>query len=162
MKLVVLSALAATLGSAASACSGGGGSPADAGIPEFAADYASSYTEVRNCRHSGDHDLNYIRVLADPDALEPYMNRDNPFPVDSVVMKEEFEFDDVTCEGPLKQWTVMKKLADGDPNVPSSGWTWQKVSADRTVVSEDKDTCMGCHDMCGVLPDGYDGTCTMP
>lgn len=123
------------------------------------ADYADSYTEVRDCRASGDHDLNHVRVLADDAALDAYQNRDEPFPEGAVVVKEEYEFDDDTCEGPIKQWTLMQRLQDSGDTL---GWRWQQIDAQRHVVSEDSSRCIGCHSGCGVPPDGYQGTCAMP
>src|SRR5687767_7200390 len=79
----------------------------------FPADYRALYTEVRNCRPSGDHDLNNIRVLADAAALPVYSMRSADFPVGAVVLKEEFDFGDDTCGGPVKQWTVMVRQASG-------------------------------------------------
>lgn len=140
-----------------------GGCPSDDEGPpaDFPADYESSYVEVRNCRASGDHDLNQIRILADPAALAPYQNRTDPFPVGAIVLKEEYEFGDATCSGPIKQWTVMRKLEPGSAD-DTLGWAWQRVDADRKVVEEDPPRCIGCHQACGVPPDGYDWTCALP
>jgi hypothetical protein len=129
--------------------------------PDFPADYDNSYVEVRNCRGSGDHDLNNIRILASPSALAPYQDRLEPFPVDAVVLKEEYDFGDITCEGPIKQWTVMTRLpADSSPD--TLDWAWQRVDLSRKVVEEDAARCIGCHQSCGLAPDGYEGTCAMP
>src|SRR4051812_28274789 len=81
--------------------------------PLFPADYAATYVEVRGCRPSGDHDLNNIRVLADPAALGPYMTRASDFPVGAVVLKEEHDFGDTACTGKPKQYTVMVKQPAG-------------------------------------------------
>ncbi len=116
--------------------------------PVFPADYA--YTEVRDCRASADHDLNKIRILADAASLGPYRDRDAPFPEGAIILKEEFDFADGDCTGPVIQWTVMQRVADD--------WYWQKVSANRTVVSEDEPRCINCHAACG----GYLGTCAVP
>lgn len=129
--------------------------------PAFPEDYASSYTEVRDCRQSGDHDLNIIRILADPAALGPYDNRDQPFPEGAVVLKEEYEFDDMMCEGAIKQWTVMVRLADGD-NAEQLDWHWQRVDADRQVATENEAKCYGCHTGCTPDTDGYENTCAVP
>lgn len=139
------------------ACDGG-----EEDVPFFPADYLTTYTEVRNCRSSGDHDLNFIRILTDPPSTAPYMNRDAPIPVGSVVVKEEFEFGDSTCEGPIKQWTVMKRLAAGAS--PSTlDWTWQQVDPDRSIVGVDIPRCYGCHTGCGMESQGgYEGTCAQP
>lgn len=138
------------------------GCPGEEGaLPLFPADYAKDYVEVRNCRPSGDHDLNNIRILADPAALGPYQGRGEPFPVDSVVLKEEYDFGDLTCEGPIKHWTVMQRLPDGSS--PSTlDWAWQQVDDQRAVVNEDEPRCINCHQGCGQGPDGYGWTCAVP
>jgi hypothetical protein len=129
--------------------------------PLFAADYADTFVEVRDCRQSGDHDLHVVRVLADPVALDAYSVRDRPFPVGAMVLKEEYEFGDIDCTGPVVEWTVMEKLEVGsDPD--NLDWFWQTVDADRTVLDENMPRCAGCHMACGVPPDGHDGTCTLP
>jgi hypothetical protein len=144
----------------ATACPGDDGD--DGGVePRFPEDYAASYTEVRNCRGSGDHDLNNIRILVDPAALTPYQWRQEPFPVGAVVLKEEYDFGDTSCSGALTQWTVMQKLADG--SAPDTlDWAWQQVDAERRVVDEDTPRCIACHQGCGVAPDGYGWTCSIP
>lgn len=121
--------------------------------PDFPADYAASYTEVRNCRTSSDHDLHHIRILADPVSLATYRDRAAPFPEDSIIVKEEYDFADA-CAGPILQWTVMRKVGDD--------WRWQRVDADRSVATEDEPRCINCHAVCGHPPDGFDGTCAMP
>lgn len=129
--------------------------------PLFPADYAGSYSEVRNCRQSGDHNLNIIRVLASPDALAPYQDRDQPFFAGAVVLKEEYDFGDSSCSGPIKQWTVMVKQAQG--SAPAAlDWKWQQVDAQRNVDSEDAAGCINCHSGCTDTSGGYDYTCTVP
>lgn len=129
--------------------------------PAFPDDYLATYTEVRDCRQSGEHDLNRIRVLAGPEALDAYVNRDQPFPVGSVVLKEEFDFADADCTGPIKQWTVMQKLAtDSAPD--ELDWYWQRVDPERNVLGENTPRCWGCHALCTPDMGGYDFTCTVP
>lgn len=129
--------------------------------PLFDSDYGTTYVEVRDCRPSGDHDLNNIRILADPAALGPYNNRDQNFPEGAIVLKEEFEFDDIDCTGTVKQWTVMQRLTDGE-SPDTLNWEWQKVDADRKIAESNPLSCAGCHSGCGVPPDGFDGTCAVP
>ena len=129
--------------------------------PDFPEDYAASYTEVRNCRGSGDHDLHNIRILVDPSGRQAYEGRAEPFPEGAVVLKEEHDFGDTACSGEILQWTVMRKLAAGS-SPDTLDWAWQTVDADRTVVDEDLPRCIGCHQSCGVAPDGWDGTCAIP
>ncbi len=127
----------------------------------FPADYAATYQEVRDCRGSADHDLRLIRVLADPAARAPYLARDAAFPVGAVLLKEEYDFGDPTCNGPIMQWTVMQRQGDGGDPL-HLGWAWQRVDPDRRVVAADDSRCFGCHASCGEPPDGYLGTCAVP
>jgi hypothetical protein len=130
-------------------------------VPILPEDYESTYTQVRDCRQSGDHDLHVVRVLADPVALAAYADRSEPFPAGAIVVKEEYEFGDVACTGPIEVWTVMEKLEVGsDPEMLD--WRWQTIEPDRRVRDENLPRCAGCHAGCGVPPDGYDGTCTVP
>lgn len=133
--------------------------PSDGGpVPLFPADYASSYTEVRDCRSSTEHDLAHVRVLADPQALGPYQGRDTDFPVGSIVLKEEY--DDAECAGSITRWTVMQRLLTGS-SPDTLDWTWQDVQASRRVETVDEPRCIGCHTTCGMPPDGFQGTCTV-
>jgi hypothetical protein len=130
--------------------------------PLFPEDYAATYTEVRDCRSGADHDLNNVRVMADPAALGPYTDRVSPFPDDAVLVKEEYDFGDDDCTGAIVQWTVMVRGVAEDAPEGNLGWRWQRVDPDRNVMSADDPRCFDCHSLCGVAPDGYDGTCTVP
>jgi hypothetical protein len=125
-------------------------SPPDAIFP---ADYAATYQEVRSCRRSLEHAAN-IRVLVSPDAYAPYADRSAPFPVGSIVLKEQYDPSDLDCAEPLQQFTVMQKLDDG--------WAWQQTDADLHEVDVKIENCINCHDVCGKPPQGYDGTCAEP
>jgi hypothetical protein len=138
-----------------------GDDPGDGPEPFFPDDYASSYTQVRDCRGSGDHDLHNIRILADAAARVAYDGRTESFPEGAVVLKEEYDFADVACEGEILQWTVMQRLAAGSSS-ETIDWAWQQVDADRRVADEDPPRCISCHQGCGVPPDGYEGTCAIP
>lgn len=128
-----------------------------AGDPALPEDYATTFTEVRDCRRSADHDLRHIRILVDADALAPYTDRLAPFPPGSVVVKEEYDFADDACAGDLLEWTVMLRRTDAT----NLGWIWQRLDADRKVLTEDQDRCIGCHSLCNP-PDGYEFTCALP
>lgn len=127
--------------------------------PLFPADYAASYVEVRDCRRSGDHDLNYVRILADQAALEPYQKRSEPFPVGAVVLKVEHA--DEAC-GDITGYTAMRREETG--YAPDAGdWHWQRLDRDRVVKDDGKiERCTSCHALCGVPPDGFDWTCSIP
>lgn len=150
-------AVAVAIALAAAACGGDG--PA----PLLPADYAATFVEVRDCRPSGDHDLRNIRVVADPAAAQRYLARDtDDVAAGALIVKEELDFGDTACAGPVLQWTVMQRSADADADPRLLGWTWQRIDPDRTVVSQDEPRCFGCHAECGVAPDGYLGTCAVP
>ena len=154
--------LGLALALALTGCSGDDGET-DTGLgdPFFPEGYQASYTEVRDCRGSGDHNLNKIRILASPEALGPYQDRDAPFPEGAVVLKEEHDFGDMSCSGPILRWTVMRKLAAG--SAPDTlDWEWQDVDDARVVIEADGAGCVNCHTGCGVAPEGHDGTCSIP
>jgi len=126
--------------------------------PSFPADYAKSYVEVRSCRPSSEHDSHNIRILASPTALGPYATRDGGFPLGAIVLKEERDYGDVNCSGPVLLWTVMTAAEDAGVK----GWHWQSVSLERRVLTTNQSRCIGCHAGCGQAPDGYQGTCAVP
>ena len=130
------------------------------GVPLFPADYRDTYVEVRDCRQSADHDLDMIRVLADPLAAAPYMARDAPIPEGAILVKEEYDFGDFDCTGPIVKFAAMRRLAPGsDPDMLD--WEWQRLDAARRVVVEDAPRCVGCHTGCEP-PDAYEFTCAVP
>ena len=129
--------------------------------PFFPDDYDASFTEVRACRASGDHDLHNVRILADPAALAPYRERMSAFPTGALVLKEEYDFGDVDCTGDILQWTVMRRLEAGS-SPDTLDWSWQRVDLERRVLEPDAKRCISCHQGCGVAPDGYEGTCAVP
>jgi hypothetical protein len=134
--------------------------PAPAVTALFPADYAASYAEVRDCRKSGDHELAWVRVLADPAALSPYVDRAGGFPEGAVLLKEQYDFGDDSCSGQISEWTVMAKRANSAERL---GWDWQRVGSDRRVVESNGSRCMTCHAGCVGPPEiGYDFTCTEP
>ena len=135
--------------------------PPDAGTPFFPGDYAATWREVRGCRRSGDHDLNHVRIFADPSSADIYLSRDGGFRPGMVIIKAEYDFADDLCSGPIKQLTVMRKGADGG-SPATLDWQWQTVSGARAVVSENGARCISCHRACGVPPDGFEGTCALP
>lgn len=148
----ILAALVALLG----ACDPN--EPPDPPPPIFTADWEATYTEVRDCRRSGDHDLNYVRILADAAALDPYQKRDVPFPDGAVILKVEFA--DPECTDTFG-FTAMRREAGFD--AANGNWHWQRLDA-QEVVTEDGalQRCIGCHTSCGVPPDGHDYTCAVP
>jgi hypothetical protein len=152
--------LALALGAAVLASCSSDGSGDSGPAPLFPADYASTFTEVRNCRSSTEHEFSRVRVLADPDAVGPYLGRDADFPLGSIVLKEEYDFGDTACAGDVIRWTLMARLAAGS-SPDTLDWRWQDVEPSRRVKTQDEPRCIGCHTTCGVPPEGYQGTCTV-
>ncbi len=126
----------------------------------FPPDFASTYTMVRDCRRSADHDLNYIRVYANALAAGPYTNRDAPFPEGAILVKEELDFADATCSGAPVAFTASQRLSPGSSS-QTLDWHWMRTDSARTVLSENSPRCVGCHEGC-VPPDGYEYTCAVP
>jgi len=120
-------------------------------------DYRMTYSEVRDCRRSVDHDLANIIVRTSQIASAAYRGGPYPFPVGSIVVKEEYA--DPDCRG-LLGWTLMRKETAGyDPAF--GDWRWQKLDRERRVVMDGKvERCRGCHamPMCKLR----DFTCTEP
>jgi hypothetical protein len=134
--------------------------PTTGPVPAFPANYAATYQPQRECRKSGDHELDFVRVLTDPEATFPYAERTTSFPEGAVVLKEQYDFSDSDCTGPIVAWTVMVKNAAATDTL---GWDWQRVSADRRVLETNGARCVGCHSACSGPPEaGYDHTCEEP
>jgi hypothetical protein len=123
----------------------------------WSADWAKSYTQVRPCRKSIDHDLNNVAIYADKTAADSYSKRDKPFPDGSVILKAEYR--DEECKT-LTGFTAMRREKGFDPN--NADWHWQKADAAMVVSQDGKIArCSGCHKGCGVPPDGFDWTCSV-
>jgi hypothetical protein len=129
------------------------------GEPLFPADVEVSYSEVRDCRRSADHDLNHVRIVVNDVALGPYMERDRLFPQGASIVK--LEYADPECTD-LVGFTSMVRDALATDRGPGD-WVWQRVDADRRVERSGALTdCILCHQSCGVPPEGHDWTCAVP
>ena len=96
-------------------------------------------------------------MWANTTAAQPYLDNANPLPVGSIVVKEEFSGTDCNDDSTLVQWRAMRKETPGFDPVDGD-WHWQRVSKERAVIFDTKDTCIGCH----VAPDclARDHMCT--
>ena len=118
----------------------------------------SSWQEVRACRRSADHDLLYVRILANPEAAPTYLARDRPFVEGAIVAKVQY-FDPGCSE--VRGYTAMRRVAAGQ--LPAQGdWDYQQLSVTREIEAADLERCVSCHAACGQPPDGFDGTCAAP
>jgi len=146
---------------------GGDAGPHDAGPrppptpgpqPVFPADLERTYTELRGCRESHEHELHFIRVLVSPSAIEPYqaLSPDLPYPEGATLVK--LEYDDDACSE-LVLYTAYRKLAP-NANLAGGDWLWQRVGPERDVIEEGAPwRCINCHTYHCAPPYGYDLTC---
>jgi hypothetical protein len=129
--------------------------------PLFDEDYLDSYSVVRDCRRSMDHDGLFIRIYANDVAADVYNARTGALPDGSTFIKEEHT--DSTCnEAGLVGWAVMRRVAGSRPE--SDDWQFQFVdTAERELSANVREGCVSCHlnDCLGSGP-GFDGTCAMP
>lgn len=124
--------------------------------PFFSIDVEETFTEVRDCRQSIDHDLTFIRVFADAAALAPYASREEPFPAGALVVKVEYA-DDACAD--RSGFTAMQKRATGE-DADAGDWRWQRATGDGEVTESGAPArCIACHRACGQPPGGYDWTC---
>lgn len=126
----------------------------------FPADYRQSYTVVRDCRNSIEHGFT-VKVWANEIAREAYLNDENPLPLGSILVKEEFEGVDCDNDAELAQWRVMRKAVAGLDDTDGDTWQWQRVLAgSREVVENTKASCIDCHRAEGCIERDY--MCTEP
>lgn len=115
-----------------------------AATPIFPASYRNSYIEVRSCRFSVEHGGGSVRVLASPRSADAYLGEENPLPVGSIIVKEEYTSSDCSNDANLVRWSAMRKEAPGF-DAEHGDWRWQEVNRNRTVAVDGKATCVGCH-----------------
>jgi hypothetical protein len=132
-----------------------------------------SFEEVVSCRWSHEHELNHVRVFADPRSAEIFRacvltgEAENcvmdgepvaGFPVGSLFVK--YEYDDFGCEDDdFMGYTASLRLEDG--SFPEGrDWQWQRVSPSMSLVEDGAPPrCLGCHiDHCEA-PFGLDLRC---
>jgi hypothetical protein len=137
--------------------------PADAGGEAriYPDDYAARFVELRDCRQSIEHDLEFIRIYADEDTAAFYERCvvegggacDEPFPRGSLFVKEQHR--DAGCSELLGVTAALRATEDEFPS--GGGWHWQEVAADGTVtLSGDLPRCSTCHTTC---ESSYDRVC---
>jgi hypothetical protein len=126
--------------------------------PLFPEQPETAWTEMRDCRHSHEHELRFIRVFASPDAEASYLalSPEVPYPVGARLVK--LEYDDPGCTQ-LLGYTALEKQPPG--SLPAGGdWLWQRVSPRREVLEEGAMyRCINCHEEHCEPPLGYDLTC---
>ncbi|MBT9560212.1 MAG: hypothetical protein IV100_29555 [Myxococcales bacterium] len=130
------------------ACDGSSGvnDVADGGpTPLFPENFQDEFTVARDCRHSHEHDLRYIKVWANDLAKEPYatLSADVPYLPGATLVKLEYDDEDCTT---LLGYTVMYREAP--PYSPGTfNWHWQRLDAERQVLEDGPQIprCIACH-----------------
>lgn len=123
--------------------------------PIYPGDFEDTFEEVRDCRLSpAEHDGFYVRVFADPDAAQDYLDEVAPLAEGTLLVKGEY--DDDQC-ATLARVSAMLKLDAGE--APDLGdWRWQRTDAEGNVVDTPERSCAGCHEAC----ESRDYACTEP
>lgn len=140
----------------------------DAAEPErlVGDDWATSFSEVRTCRASPDHDLEHVALWIDPGSKALWERCVDAFPEGDSDCTEVFpagatfvkpQYFDAACTQ-LARISVAQK----DPAFAASGgWHWQEITFDEGVGTVSQDgaikRCANCHATCG----GYDQRCYM-
>ena len=135
-----------------------GGEEGPSAQPVFPENPELAWREIRDCRHSHEHELRFIRVFASPTAEDSYLalSPDVPYPVGATLVKLEYDDPGYT---ELLGYTALQKQ---EPGVQPAGgdWLWQRVNADREVEEEGAMLrCVNCHAVHCEPPHGYDLTC---
>jgi hypothetical protein len=149
---VVLATLAGTTG-----C--GGESSAE---PVFPADWETALVEVRDCRLSAEHDLEYVRLFISPAWAEhfdrcvvPGGDCDEPFGEGALLVKPQYA--DPECSELVRLSVSLREEPASAPG--PDGWRWQEATADGTVILDGApEGCTRCHEACD---DNYDLRCAM-
>ena len=119
-------------------------------------DFESRWPEVRDCRSSpAEHDGYYVRVFADPESEQAYVEGEYPFAPGAEFVKGEYA--DEACTE-LERVSGMQKLESGADR-DLHDWLWQRADPDGRLSNETAARrCAGCHDACS----SHDYTCTDP
>ncbi len=135
------------------------GPPTDSIQPVFPDNYRETFAMVRDCRNSSAHPST-IRVYVNDIGSAAYLADADPLPEGTIVIKEAFTGTTCDTAAELGSWVAMlKRQAGYDPE--DGDWQWQRVVApDRTVLTNDKTTCIECHRAAECLTRDY--MCTEP
>lgn len=107
-------------------------------------DYKSHFVEVRNCRVSVEHGLEYVRIRTAPEHAAIYDSGPYPFPAGALVVKEQYG--DARCTQPTG-FTVMRKESGSGGG--DGEWAFFRLDRrERTVEHGRPTTCVSCHESC--------------
>lgn len=133
--------------------------------PIYPADWKSTYIEVRGCRGSPDHDLEFVGLWIDPasqarfdECVKPGGTCTGAFDAGATFVKPQYS--DPACTD-LVRVSAARKEAGFDA---VGGWRWQEVAytGGKAKVTEDGalQQCYGCH-ASSACEDAFDTRCYM-
>ena len=127
----------------------------------FPADYRESFVQLRTCRQSIEHDLEFVELWVSPDhaalfddCVSPALPCDAPLPAGVVVIKPQFL--DAGCSTPIR--TAAAQRLHGEDLGDGAAWLWQEVDPDGRSTGNDGTACIACHQHCDPA---YDLRCVM-
>ena len=103
------------------------------GLPDLNKDFSGWYTQVVNRAGLADYGPVKGTMVIKPYGFQLWEH-----------IKEIF--DGTTCEdySELGKWAVMRKEAAGFDSLHGN-WIWQELLSDRSVLTDSKMNCIGCH-----------------
>ena len=125
----------------------------------FPENFRESFTVVRDCRNSIEHEAT-VRVWINAIGEAGYLDDAATLPEGTIVIKEEFAAGADCDDADLAFWSVMRKEPAGfDP--AANDWRFQEVAAPNRRISLDgKSTCIDCHTVTECVV--RDLMCTLP
>jgi hypothetical protein len=124
----------------------------------FPSDYRQTYQLVRDCRNSIEH-ASTIRVWVNSIGSQDYLNDENPLPVGTIVVKEEYAGGSCDNDADLVAWSVMRKEPPGF-DAANNDWDFREYAPDRTQTATPSVTCIECHNEPECVARDY--MCTAP
>lgn len=109
-------------------------------------DYPANFQPVRDCRLNVAHDNNYMKVLANAVAADPYTSASYPLPASSVLVAEEHG-SDPSCSSPSGYYVMAKEQPGYNPD--GADWHWQRLDINQRIEQDGKlQACISCHAQC--------------
>ncbi len=122
----------------------------------FPADFAQTYTEVRDCRFSIEHDGWNVTVHANDIAVGDYTSGTYPLSEGAILVKTLYGDD--ACNDVVGYVAMRKEAAGYAPS--TNDWAWQELNASSVAENTGRlNACITCHTSC---TNDRDFTCTNP
>jgi hypothetical protein len=128
----------------------------------FPATWEADLTEVRDCRLSVEHDLEYVRLFVSPEwashydtCAAPGSTCTEPFGEGALFLKPQYA--DPACSDLVRISATLREHAVASPG--PEGWRWQETTPEGRILQDGAPrVCVQCHEEC----DGsYDLRCAI-